>query len=370
MIPEILNLSNEEIFAFKLSDLYKNNGYKKYSMTKFEPYDIYLEHKRFLSNEGILTFTDATGRLMALRPDVTVSIAKNTQSNVKEEKFFYDEYVYRIGKNSKECQEIRQIGLEYIGAEDIISEYEVLSLAAKSLDFVNKDYIIDVGHMGFISSFLDELKLTESEQIKILSIMEQKSIHKLESFVANTDLSSSDIDRIIQIMSLEGPFESVLNKIKSIDCNPYMTKAVNELLDLFELLKSNNLGEHFYIDFSINNDSDYYNGLVFRGYVAGSPSYVLAGGRYDKLMEKFRKKHPALGFAIYITNLKSILHKNENKKITEAILVYNDADKNTVMEYRKKLQEKHKQLLILKHMPENIPYEHLYIIKNDELEEL
>ena len=88
MVTETYNLSKEEILIYSLGNLYKNHGYKKYSMAKFEPYDMYLEHRNFLSKSGILTFTDATGRLMALRPDVTMSIAKNARPEIKEEKYY------------------------------------------------------------------------------------------------------------------------------------------------------------------------------------------------------------------------------------------------------------------------------------------
>lgn len=70
-------LSGEEAVAFALRELYHAYGYRPYKMSKFEPYDLYVQNRSFLVGDNILTFTDTNGRLMALKPDVTLSIIKN-----------------------------------------------------------------------------------------------------------------------------------------------------------------------------------------------------------------------------------------------------------------------------------------------------
>src|SRR5690554_5676876 len=115
-------------------------------MNKFEQYDFYLKNKNFLESENIITFTDLNGRLMALKPDVTLSIVKNTKEN--PEKVFYSENVYRVASGTKEYKEIMQLGLECIGDIDLYLMGEVISLAAKSLQSFSNRFILDISNMG------------------------------------------------------------------------------------------------------------------------------------------------------------------------------------------------------------------------------
>ena len=72
-------MSYEESLVFKLRALYQERGFKRYKMSKFEPYDLYATNKDFLISDNVISFTDTNGKLMALKPDVTLSIIKNSQ---------------------------------------------------------------------------------------------------------------------------------------------------------------------------------------------------------------------------------------------------------------------------------------------------
>ena len=71
-------MTNEEKLIYALRSLYEQNGYRRYKMSKFEEYDLYANNKDILESEGIITFTDTNGKLMALKPDVTLSVIRNT----------------------------------------------------------------------------------------------------------------------------------------------------------------------------------------------------------------------------------------------------------------------------------------------------
>ena len=127
-------LKNDEKAIFTLRSLFKKYGYTQYKMSKFEEYDFYVRNKDFLMSDNIITFTDTNGRLMALKPDVTLSIIKNStpQKNCVQ-KVYYNENVYRVSKGTQSFKEIMQVGLECIGDIDSYNIYEVLMLAAQSL---------------------------------------------------------------------------------------------------------------------------------------------------------------------------------------------------------------------------------------------
>ena len=127
-------VKNDERAIFELRSLYEGYGYSRYKMSKFEEYDLYVRNKDFLVSDNIITFTDTNGKLMALKPDVTLSIIKNSTDNINSvSKVYYNENVYRVSKGTHSFKEIMQVGLECIGNIDEYCIYEVLMLAAKSL---------------------------------------------------------------------------------------------------------------------------------------------------------------------------------------------------------------------------------------------
>ena len=149
-------LRSDEQTIFRLRGLYENYGYRRFKMSKFEAYDLYVRNKDFLVSDRMITFTDARGVLMALKPDVTLSIIKNTRENEPgPRKVYYNETVYRSGKGDEGFQEIMQTGLECIGELDLYHIYEVTALAVRSLAAISPDYVLDVSHVGLVSGFME-----------------------------------------------------------------------------------------------------------------------------------------------------------------------------------------------------------------------
>ena len=97
------NLKNQEKVVFSLRDLYFSYGYLPYKMSKFEEYDLYVKNKEFLVSDRIITFTDTSGKLLALKPDVTLSILKNASG--EKQKVYYNEMVYRISAGTNSFKE-------------------------------------------------------------------------------------------------------------------------------------------------------------------------------------------------------------------------------------------------------------------------
>ena len=148
-------LSREERLVRALRSLYSSCGYRPYRMSKFEEYDLYAENRSFLPAGGVITFTDTNGRLMALKPDVTLSIAKNlTAGPGGSVRVYYDESVYRAPDRQLGFQEITQAGLEYLGEADAYAMGEVVSLAAGSLALIEAGSVLDLSHMGFINGLI------------------------------------------------------------------------------------------------------------------------------------------------------------------------------------------------------------------------
>jgi len=297
-------LKFDEQIIFRLRKLYNEFGYSQYKMNRFEEYELYAENKAFLPSKDILTFTDINGKLMALRPDVTLSIVKYAKDNNKLSKLYYNENIYR--SDGSEFKEQMQVGLECIGYIDVNIMGEVLLLAKRSLDTLSENYKLDVSHIGYLNGLLESENLTQEQKKEVAVLLSEKNSSGITGFCTDNNLNKSFCDKISNLMSLLGTYEDVADKLREICINEDMELACDELDKLNKVMKEHGISECINIDFSIINDIGYYNGIIFQGYIRGVPDKVLSGGRYDELLYKFGKKSGAIGFAVYIDKLSPV----------------------------------------------------------------
>ncbi|WP_300413185.1 ATP phosphoribosyltransferase [uncultured Oscillibacter sp.] len=293
-------LRPQERLSLQLRLLYEEAGYRQYRMGRFEEYGLYQQNRRFLTSDQVITFTDLDGRLLALKPDVTLSIAKNAQF---EEggcgRFYYSENVYRPSQESHTFQEISQMGLECVGAVDDAITAQVVSLAGKSLALTGRDFVLEASHMGFVAGLLDAVGAPEATRPRLLSCIRDRNLHELRAAAEEAGLSRQGTDALCRLDGLAGDWEDVLAQAEPIALNAAMGAALEELGTLCRSLE----GQRLRLDLSLVNDMEYYNGLVLQGYVAGLPRAVLKGGRYDPLAGQFRPGARAIGFALYLDEL-------------------------------------------------------------------
>jgi len=267
-------------------------------MSKFEEYELYAENRSFLPSGEILTFTGVDGRLMALRPDVTLSIVKSAKDDGCLQKLYYNENVYR--SDGSEFKEQMQVGLECIGAIDVDLTGEVLLLAKKSLEIINDRSRLDISHMGYINGLLSSVEMTSAQRNEIVKCICVKNVSGLTALCSEYGLADGFNENITTLSTLYGSYPDVADKLRTLCVNDEMNIALSELNDLHETLCALGINRDVNIDFTIINDITYYNGIIFQGYIEGVPVKVLSGGRYDELMRKFGKRVGAVGFAVYL----------------------------------------------------------------------
>ncbi len=299
-------LRPEERLVRGLRALYSRYGYRPYRMSKFEEYDLYAGNRSFLPSGSVITFTDTNGRLMALKPDVTLSIAKNLGGEGAAEKVYYDESVYRAPDSGLGFQEITQAGLEYLGPVDAYVQGEVLMLAVRSLMEVTDGWVLDLSHMGFLCGLVDELGLRGPERAELLRAVGGRSVQSIRAVCAAAGAPMEPAERLAGLVELYGPASELLPGLEAAARTEAERRAAQELSSALRVLEAFGCGERVNLDLSITCDTEYYNGLVFKGYVAGAPSAVLSGGRYDSLMRKLGKDEQAIGFAVYLNLLERL----------------------------------------------------------------
>ena len=291
-------LRYDEQAIMRLRALYKQFGYSQYRMSRFEEYELYAENKAFLTSGDIITFTGAGGKLMALRPDVTLSIVKSTKDDGKLKKLYYNENVYR--PDGHEFKEQMQVGLECIGSIDIVLIGETLMLAKRSLEALGKSTRLDISHLGFLSGMLQSASLSPMQRAEILRCVSEKNVSGLSSLCGAYGVQNELVDRLKELMALYGAYDTVAGTLRQLDTNKDTEAALRELEDVFYILRRLGAEDNINLDFSIVNDLNYYCGIIFQGYIEGIPKKVLSGGRYDELLRKFGKKSGAVGFAVYL----------------------------------------------------------------------
>lgn len=356
-VSDLDNLRREEKIIFDLRKIYEQFGYKHYKMKKFEQYDLYQENKSFLSSEHIITFNDLNGKLLALKPDVTLSIVKNANLSDDEIlKLYYNENVYRT--SNREFKEIMQVGLEFIGKLDLYSLYEVVCLAKKSLEAVSENYILEISHMGFILGILESEEISYGLRENLLKCISEKNVCEIEKICKDASCSSEYVERVKKLTALGGSFSDVLNSAETLVCNTKTQDAVNELKQLYNTFVSLGEENNISLDFSVVNDMSYYNGIVFNGYIENIPYSVLSGGRYDNLLRKFNKDVDAIGFAVYVDVITSyITEKNEYD--TDIVIIYENADVSALLKAIQMFTQSGQSVRVQQAVPKDIKYKQL-----------
>ena len=303
-----------EACVLRLRALYESRGFRQVSPSMFEDYTLYLDNKNFLGAERILAFMDPSGRLLTVKPDVTLSIARSMEQGqlACAEKLYYTDEVVRFSQSNNAYKVLPQIGLERIGKEDPFTNLEVIDLALRSLALIGEQSAVDISHLAFVSGLLEDAGLPPHLERELLRAIRAKNIHDAAQVLESAGTGEREKERILTLAALSGPFPKELERAKPLVRGPRMERAYNELSDVARILKPS-AGQSVNLDFSVVNDLDYYNGLIFRGYIKGISGVVCAGGRYDNLMKKLGKHSAAAGFAVLLHRLEGYFAKYDRQ---------------------------------------------------------
>lgn len=367
MIIETDNLKYDEQAVFLLRSLYSKYGYKQYKMRKFEEYDLYVRNKDFLISDSVITFTDTNGKLIALKPDVTLSIVKNTKdSDGSVQKVYYDENVYRVSKGTHSYKEIKQAGLECIGDVDTYCVCEVLSLAVKSLMTISENCVVDVSDLAILFALYDYIGLSYETRKRMTSLISDKNTHEMKRLCEDMSVSAENTALLEELISYNGTPDEILPRLMAmaerIGAQAEFSEFESVVSSLDEELQSK-----LRIDFSVVSDINYYNGIVFKGFIDKIPDSVLSGGRYDSLMQSMSRKSKAIGFAVYIDMLERFNIK-EREFDYAAVLLYSENDSiSTVKNAAQRLINEYGCVFTAKKLPEKATYGKLFELQNGEV---
>jgi len=308
---------SEERTLFELRSLYQRYGYTRYKMRKFEKYDLYLSNKDFLASDQVIAFADTDGTLLALKPDVTLSIVRGGNKGERTvRKVYYQESVYRPAGYTRSFREITQAGVECIGDLSDYDLAEVLLLAVSSLRTISENCVLTLSHMGLVKRILALCGLKDKSLEKALGFVSGKNIHEL-SALFGADLTAETLDKLNCLVRLPAYPEEALAVLEKAGCG----EEVRGLRRVLDALRDTEARPLIQLDLSTVNDLGYYNGIVFKGYIDGIPDKVISGGQYDPLIRKMGFSGSAIGFAVYLDALERM---GPSVQTIDALLLYDD----------------------------------------------
>ncbi len=328
----------------RLSALYKSKGYQKVMTPTIEFFDVFNRESSGYSPENLYSLTDSYGRLLVLRPDSTLPIARlastRLQNAVLPLRIYYNQNVFLRQKNlTGRSDESTQSGIELMGVGGIRADLEVIATAVEAIECcTSADFKLEIGHAGFFKDLCNNLNVDDETISAIYDCVESRNFVSLNKILDKIG-ENSVTDCIRNLPRYFGGLD-IIEKAKQIGIG---NESLEYLKELYVQLEKMGLSDKIIIDLSLVNRTNYYTGIIFKGYLDGSGISVVSGGRYDLLAGEFGKDMPSTGFGIETGALASVMiSRNEvEEEIMPQIIVWGaDNYITNALEYSKTLRSK------------------------------
>lgn len=295
----------------KLAAIFSSRGFHEVVTPGLEYYDVFSMDSVGIPQESMYKLTDHKGRLLALRPDSTLPIARMTATRLQNERLplrlYYTQTVYHSHPSlTGRSDEIMQTGIELLGASGRRADLEVITTAVEALSSCVQDFRIELGHAGFFRALADQLPVTKEMREDIRLSIESKNYSALDMILDRLEQTPAVL-AIRRLPRLFGGDEVFDDAALLCGESEQAKKTLEYLKELYRSLAALGLGEKLIIDLGLVQRNDYYSDIIFSGYVEGSGDSVLSGGRYDGLLQAFDAPMPAVGFGINVDALTKLL---------------------------------------------------------------
>ncbi|MBQ8297029.1 MAG: ATP phosphoribosyltransferase regulatory subunit [Ruminococcus sp.] len=297
-----------------LHKIFKSRGYSEMITPGLEFYDVFNLNSRYFPQENLYKLTDSKGRLLVLRPDSTMPIARVVATRLKDAtlplKLYYNQKVYRTEPALKgRSDEIAQTGIELIGSELKIADLEVISTAVSSLKSFGMKFSLELGHIGIFKELVSRLEIPDNQKEQIRKLIETKNFPALNDLLDSLG-NNGVINALKKLPGLFGG-EEVFEKAQNLMQDDKIEEILDELRAIYsDACEICGADGEITVDLGLVNKTDYYTGIIIKGYLQGHGREVISGGRYDKLISEFGYDIPAVGFALDVDAVAKVLAKN------------------------------------------------------------
>ena len=290
----------------RVQALFAEHGYAPIETPTLERLDVMQAGGRIPASPFKLF--DSAGDLLALRPDVTMQVARMCATRLRGAqgpfKFRYTQRVFRETDNQAAARELTQVGLENIGQEGSAADAEVVGLLVQALKICGlEDFRIVMGTVGVLRALLRSCQASDEWKAAVLAAYHSSNFPELDRLTSDPAVPSVFSHAIAQLPRICGGREAIAQAramVEPLGCS----EGLADLDTVFALLQEEGLGEMLMVDFSIMSSFDYYTGIVFEAYAPGSGTSLGSGGRYDQMLSAYDGiDRPASGFAFYLESV-------------------------------------------------------------------
>lgn len=278
-----------------IESVFERANYSQIKTPTFEHVELFEEKSGEDIKAHLYTFEDKKKRVLCLRPEATAPVCRMYAETLRNMpmpvKAYYFDPMFRYEEPQKgRYREFWQLGLELIGAKGALADAEVIYLAYSCLKKLGLRFRLELSHLGVMRGLLSSLKLSESDQRKVIACVDKKDFVEVKKIVGD--------ETFFKLVSLRGGKKELEEARKLLHGYGKASEALNELAEITEILDL--LGVEYVVDFGVARGLEYYTGMVFEVRVdcLGAQNQIAGGGRYDDLIELFAGVSvPAVGFA-------------------------------------------------------------------------
>ena len=330
-------------------------GYQDIQTPTFEYLDVFRKEVGSNPVKELYKFFDKEGDILALRPDITPSVARAVATSFEKEQMpirlcYVGNTFINHSSYQGRLKENTQLGAELVGDNSVEADAEMIAMVADCLrDAGLKDFQINIGHVDFIQSLLGGTNLDESLQAEIRELLANRNYSSIEEILEESVADAEIIKGFKALPDLIGGYE-VLGRAAEVATSKEAKLAIVRLLKIYSLLVLYGVEKYITFDLSTIGKYGYYSGIVFRGYTHGTGDAVVRGGRYDELLGIFGKKTPSIGFAVIVdTLLNAINGQNINIKTRDTnIIVYSESNQDEAISMAMDFRSEGKCIELLK----------------------
>ncbi len=343
-VRDIYNMecARKRILQENLHNLLKMYGYHAIETPTFEFFDIFSQEIGTTPSKDLYKFFDREGNTLALRPDMTPSIARCVAKYYGDEEFPVRLcYMGNSSINNSSYQgrlkENTQLGAELVGDNSVAADAEILALAVHALKTAGlQEFQLGVGHVDFFRGLVQAAELPEETKDSLVELISNKNFFGVEELIDSLHLP----ENLKELFSMLGSLcmtEDMLQRAKELAQGfPVILQALNRLQALMDVLACYGVEKYITIEPGMLSSYHYYTGMIFAGYTFGSGEPIVKGGRYDQLMDYFGKHAPAIGFAVVIDQLLAALSRQKIEILTDndqVLIVYAKAKQKEAIEH-------------------------------------
>lgn len=349
----------KKIIINGLEKTFESFGYDEVITPTVEYYKTFSIDDKCMDEEKIYKFFESSGRILALRPDMTLPIARVVSTKMKEVetpiRLRYTSNIFRVNRKfGGKKNEYTDLGVELIGVPELDGDIEALIMALEGFKKLNiSNFKLEIGNIKFFNEIFNKSKIKEDEKEKLAELIEEKSLIELEKFLNSLEIEESKRKFLKRLPWLFGN-EYILNNDIEFKDDKDVMDAIIYLKKINKILKELGYEENITFDLGMVPGVNYYTGIIFKGYIDGARAPVLSGGRYDNLIKSFGRDLPAVGFSIDVDLILENINFNNEEKIKEYIIYYGKNKLVQAMKESRSLRDKGIRVKLLESADENL----------------